>query len=88
MPHTQLIEAVRRRVARTFAELSAGGADQLCESILIRDGAYCGRRFAAPAGHAIWFVEEDEIKFYDAAGKLTSVVATRDETELPQRIAA
>ena len=73
MPHAQLTDAVRRRVAERFQELGASGANSLRESLLICGGAYCGRRFDAAAGHAVWFVEEDQIKFYGADGKLAEV---------------
>jgi hypothetical protein len=73
MPHAQLTEAVRRRVAERFHALGISGANPLRESLLICGGAYCGRRFDAAAGHAIWFVEEDQIKFYRADGKLAEV---------------
>lgn len=87
MPHAQLTESVRRRVAERFHDLGLADADALRESLLICGGAYCGRRFDAAAGHAIWFVEEDQIKFYGADGKLTDV-AEVSAPALPQRLAA
>jgi hypothetical protein len=87
MPHAHLTAAVRSRVAQVFARLGITDENELRETILIRSGAYCGRRFDTVAGHAIWFVEENQIKFYDAAGSLAEVVAT-DTNNSPQRIAA
>jgi hypothetical protein len=86
MPHPHSTEAVRRRVAHTFAELGLAGTE-LSESILIRGGAYCGRRFDAGRGHAIWFVEEDQVKFYDDAGCLAAVISIAESRQL-QRMAA
>jgi hypothetical protein len=57
-----------------FAELSFGAMEGGRETILIRGGNYCGRRFEAEQGHAIWFVEEDQVKFVDAAGRVVRVV--------------
>ena len=74
MPHAQLTESVRRLVAQTFG---AGPADPsgLRETILVCDGAYCGRRFETSGGHAVWFVEENQVKFYRPDGAVSEVVA-------------
>lgn len=88
MPHAHSTEAVRRRVAHTFAELGLAGSAEFSESILIRGGAYCGRRFCAAHGHAIWFLEEDQVKFYDAAGRLATVMTIGEAQPTPQRMAA
>jgi hypothetical protein len=85
MHHAHLTEIVRRRVALAFGQLGMPAAE-LHESILIRDGAYCGRRFESPAGHAIWFVEEDQLKFYRPDGSVVRVVDTAAEG--PARMAA
>lgn len=39
--------------------------DQFRESLLLRKGCYCGRRFEADGAYAVWFLEENEVKFYD-----------------------
>jgi hypothetical protein len=56
------------------------------ESILIRDGYYCGRRFETDAGAAIWFVEENQVKVYRADGSMTQVLDT--DAPLDERRAA
>jgi hypothetical protein len=89
MHHAQLTELVRTHVARAFAELC--GDDAGCdwrESILIRDGSYCGRRFDAACGHAIWFVEESQLKVYDSSGAVLQVLEIDDSPVAPLRIAA
>ncbi|WP_197442414.1 hypothetical protein [Lignipirellula cremea] len=40
---------------------------------MIRDGYYCGRKMRCDGLQAIWFVEENEIKFYDRDGAVASV---------------
>jgi hypothetical protein len=62
----------------------------LIESILIRQGVYCGRRFQAARGYAIWFVEENQIKVFEDGGKLVEVlqVVPEDCAAPPQRLAA
>ena len=64
MPHAQRIDEIRRQVTETFARMEVPEPDQFHESILIRKGSYCGRRFEADGAFAIWFLEEDEVKFY------------------------
>ncbi len=60
-------------------ENSEGGPQDrqhiVSESILIRDGFYCGRRFDLGNHRAVWFLEEDELKVYDDAGKLVCVLS-------------
>lgn len=74
MHHAELTAAVRRRVTETFLRLGADSADELRESIVIRDGAYCGRRFDGDLGHAVWFLEENQLKFYRADGGILCVL--------------
>jgi hypothetical protein len=64
MPHAQRIDEIRRQVSETFAGMEIREPSQFRESILIRKGSYCGRRFEAEGAYAIWFLEEDEVKFY------------------------
>ena len=73
MPPADLTASVRDRVQQLFAELHFG-AGECRETILIRGGSYCGRRFEAEAGHAIWFVEEDQLKLVDAGGRVVRVL--------------
>jgi hypothetical protein len=47
----------------------------LRESILIRDDFFCGRRFYTADHHAVWFIEQDELKIYDTDGDLLCVLA-------------
>ena len=68
MKHAQLIELVRQRVRTTFKAQGVEDIDDCCETILIRDGFYCGRCFACDGHRAIWFVEDSIVKFYGADG--------------------
>ncbi|MCU0714771.1 MAG: hypothetical protein MUD03_01460 [Pirellula sp.] len=40
----------------------------MLETTLIRDGMYCGRRFALEGYCVVYFVEEQQIKMYSPAG--------------------
>ena len=74
MSHAQVTDTVRRIVAETFVAVGLSDGGEAQETILIRDGAYCGRRFDGSRGHAIWFVEEEQIKFFRADGSLACAI--------------
>jgi hypothetical protein len=75
MPHTRILEAVRRYVRNTFIEYGAPRVCEIAESVLIRDDCYCGRRFRADGFQAVWFIEEDEVKVYDRRGDVIRVTS-------------
>jgi hypothetical protein len=79
-------EAVRQTIR---AELAAQGCDleTLQETILIRGGMYCGRRFQGSHGSAVWFVEENQIKYYGPDGALLHSTAAPSVAR-PKRRAA
>jgi len=64
MHHAQLLELVRQIVRETFASHGTDSLDDWCETILIRDGYYCGRRFTCGDLRAIWFIEENSLKIF------------------------
>tara|TARA_R110002049_G_scaffold2750_2_gene21556 strand:- start:374141 stop:374608 length:468 start_codon:yes stop_codon:yes gene_type:complete len=73
MTNSQRLAAVRMRLEQWLHEQS-GAQDEsspkiLGESILIRDGFYCGRQFDAGDYRAVWFMEEDELKIASSDGK-------------------
>jgi hypothetical protein len=78
MHHAQLTDNVRRLVTHAFAELGTPPHSELRETILIRDGGYCGRRFETDEAAAIWFVEENQLKLFRGDGTLARVVQPLD----------
>lgn len=76
MPHAELTQYVRQLVAEAFARANMPQPTEFTESILIKGGNYCGRRFVGTGGHAIWFVEENQVKVYSAEGRLAHVIST------------
>lgn len=72
MTHVDYLEKLRDYVR---SNLSAMGADleAFQETILIRNGHYCGRRFRAGAFEAVWFSDENELKFYAPEGGVARV---------------
>lgn len=85
MHHAQRIDEIRRLVTDTFSRMDVREPDQFRESILIRNGSYCGRRFEADGASAIWFLEEDEVKFYQSHHSPAHLEPQRSQTT---RIAA
>lgn len=78
MNATTPVEKIRLVVAKQLSLLGATGTDSVGESILIRDGLFCGRKFQCSGYHVVWFIEEDEIKFFSPCGELlksTSAIA-------------
>ena len=76
MQHAQVVELVRQIVKQAFAERDVSPLGECCESILIRDGYYCGRCFTWGDHRAVWFMEENIIKFFSReSGLLFSCAA-------------
>ena len=65
MQHAHLLDRVRETVKGVFLTQGLTTLDEFCETILIRDGFYCGRSFACDGLRAVWFVEENLLKFFD-----------------------
>jgi len=80
MGNVQRLDRIRSLIRQTFVELG-GLADQLPrETMLIRNGFFCGRRFDIDGLQAVWFTEEDEIKFFGRSGSLARVIALEPES--------
>src|SRR5437867_1836320 len=65
---------IHHLVVETFAQLGLSRGAEPRETILIRDGIYCGRRFDVEKGHAVWFLEEEQLKFFRDDGRLARVI--------------
>jgi hypothetical protein len=90
MLHAAQMHEVRSLVEQTFHGMGADPASTPLESILVRDGYYCGRRFDCDGMQAVWFIEENEIKFYGRDGSVQCVcrpTAARREHSAPRRAA-
>jgi hypothetical protein len=73
MTNSQRLEAIRGYLKGWFATQTDGQPWEASESILIREGFYCGRCFHLPGFRAVWFFEEDELKVYRLSGELLAV---------------
>lgn len=70
MQHAQRI---RKLVSETFDRLGVDSSAHFEETVLIRDGFYCGRRYRRDGWQAVWFVEEEQIKIFDRQGEIKEV---------------
>jgi len=68
MQHSDQLEAVRNLVRETMQSAGVTGLDDCFEKILLRDGYYCGRSFSCGGHRAVWFIEEQTVKFYSPDG--------------------
>ena len=73
MSTSSLADEIRRQVRHALTEQGANAAATLCESILVRGGFLCGRRFELDGFSAIWFVEERQLKYFDRAGTVVDI---------------
>jgi len=78
-------ETIRLQVRQILEQHGAAPGSEICESLLIRSGFFCGRRFEMDGLSAVWFVEEGELKIYDRDGK---TLCAEDAAVLEPRKAA
>ncbi len=64
------VEKIRLVIAEQLSSLGAQQTQSMGESILIRDGLFCGRKFQCEGYVVVWFIEEDEIKLFGPCGDL------------------
>ncbi|MCA9132975.1 MAG: hypothetical protein KDA45_07460, partial [Planctomycetales bacterium] len=62
-------------IADQLNSMGAETVDSIGETLLIRDGLFCGRKFQCAGYEVVWFVEEDEIKFFSPCGELLKAVS-------------
>lgn len=78
------VEKIRLAIAEQLIQLGVQATESLHETILIRNGLFCGRKFQCEGHEVVWFIEEDELKFFSPCGELlkaTSGIAFLLEAE-------
>jgi hypothetical protein len=83
MTNTQKIENVRQSLQQWFAAHCEPAELQFEESILIRNGFYCGRKFHFNKFSAVWFLEENQLKIFDEEGVLRSTAVLDEACKMP-----
>ncbi|HAY79179.1 MAG TPA: hypothetical protein DCY79_05165 [Planctomycetaceae bacterium] len=86
--HPQQIAQIRHLVSAQFARMGCQPDASLSETLLIRNGFYCGRRFRVCGLEAVWFFEEQQLKFYAEDGSVAQVLDAADLPQLPANQAA
>ena len=69
------VDRVRKAVTDRLAQMSGTLPNSIYETILIRNGLFCGRKFQWQGYEVVWFLEEDEIKFFSPCGNLLAAEA-------------
>ena len=64
------VEKIRQAIAWQLSNLGVADVSDLRETMLIQNGLYCGRKFQCQAFEVVWFLEEDEIKFFSPSTEL------------------
>ncbi len=69
-----------RKSFRDFVLRNGGdeSSSLMLETTLIRDGAYCGRKFSLSGYSIIWFIDEQQIKLFGQNGSLLQSMPLRD----------
>ena len=61
---------MRSAIATQLQQFGVRQPLELHETLLIRNGLFCGRKFQCDGHLVVWFIEEDEIKFFSPCGDL------------------
>ena len=70
MQNSAPVERIRQAIAWQLGSLGVRDTSGLHETILIHNGLFCGRKFQCEEYEVVWFLEEDEIKFFSPCGDL------------------
>lgn len=65
-----MLDRIRAAIGAELKELGVPDTTHLRETLLIRDGLFCGRKFQCHDHHVVWFMEENEIKIFGPDGRL------------------
>jgi hypothetical protein len=88
MPHAELTHVARELACQTFAQLGLSSGTEPREAILVRNGAYCGRRFELDTACAVWLIDEDQLTIRASNGRVLQVIERVSVVPLPSRLAA
>ncbi len=71
-------EKIRQYIGESLVRLGARPDAAQRDALLIRRGVYCGHRISRDRYQAVWFVEENEIKFFAPDGRLLESCVASD----------
>jgi hypothetical protein len=82
MNASELAAKVERIVQQTFQELATTDVvDDVCETILVRDGKQFARSYRLDDLIAMWIIEDGVIRFYDATMNECHIVNLFDDSK-------
>jgi hypothetical protein len=87
MTNSQRLSTVRAALRKWITDRHPAQDDSgkpTSEAMLIRDGYFCGRRFRFQLYHAVWFIEEDEVKIVSTADAVICRLNSRQIDSLAQ----
>ena len=70
MQHKAPVEQAREAIAWHLSSLGVNEPGNMRETMLIHNGLFCGRKYQCEDYEVVWFLEEDEIKFFSPIGEL------------------
>ena len=86
MGSASITEQVRHLVNDVFlTELGAPKDQKIRETMLIRNGNYCGHKFQLGPFQAVWFIEEDELKFSGKKGQTVRTMTVSTMLSEPEQ---
>ena len=89
MTNSQRLAIIRTALTAWLKEHDSTATPEFRESMLIRDGFFCGRRFKHDSIDAVWFLEENELKISNAVtGTLIETVPSEAIGALAAKVAS
>ncbi|HEY2416004.1 MAG TPA: hypothetical protein VGI40_27430 [Pirellulaceae bacterium] len=88
MSHAETVAAVRLKAVEAFRQFRLCDGPEPADSILLKGGLYCGRRFDVERGYAIWGAENDELRVFRHGGKLLTAIPQASQSIGASRAAA
>jgi hypothetical protein len=88
MSHAEIVAAVRLKAVEAFRQFRLCDGSEPADSILLKGGIYCGRRFDAERGYAVWDAENDELRVFRHGAKLLTTIPHASQSVGAARVAA
>jgi hypothetical protein len=88
MSHAEIVAAVRLKAVEAFRQFRLADGPETADSILLKGGIYCGRRFDVERGYAVWVAENDELRVFRHGGKLLTAIPHASQSNGVSRVAA
>ena len=88
MSHAEIIAAIRLKAVQAFGQFRLSDGQEPRESILLKKGIYCGRRFEVERGYAVWNAEKDELSVFRTEGKPLATISLASSPQVSTRAAA